>query len=234
MNHIHIANCIHRFWFYRHNLINRLITTEIDVGKCGWSHITLFCFNQNYVIVELIILMTNVIWHFVLQTIWFAPTSLSHCNNYSLSIRQNHLNPLVSITRTLLFCIFRCTCIWPFFASGSQPWLDWPLWNICVTNDYGYVPRIVNTSWSFPHSWLIIEYVTRLTTTDATSGAGTAYLSAASEFTPDVWWSSCYLIFSFVCMFCGFLFVHLSFCFLPLCCLIFFDLRCFIIFNLFL
>jgi len=26
-----------------------------------------------------------------------------------------------------------------------------------------YVPLVVNTSWSFPHSWLITEFVTRLT-----------------------------------------------------------------------
>jgi hypothetical protein len=30
-------------------------------------------------------------------------------------------------------------------------------------NDYRYVPLVVNTSWSFPHSWLIIGFVTRLT-----------------------------------------------------------------------
>ena len=38
----------------------------------------------------------------------------------------------------------------------------WP-WNICVTNDHGYVPLVVNTSQSFPHSWLITGIVTRLT-----------------------------------------------------------------------
>jgi hypothetical protein len=38
-----------------------------------------------------------------------------------------------------------------------------PLWNICVTNDHGYVPLVVNTSRSFPHSWLITGFVTRLT-----------------------------------------------------------------------
>jgi hypothetical protein len=42
------------------------------------------------------------------------------------------------------------------------PWLGWPLWNICVTNDHGYVP-LVNTSRSFPHSRLITGFVTRLT-----------------------------------------------------------------------
>ena len=31
------------------------------------------------------------------------------------------------------------------------------------TNDHGYVPIVVNTSWSFPHSWLITGFVTRLT-----------------------------------------------------------------------
>jgi hypothetical protein len=40
-------------------------------------------------------------------------------------------------------------------------WLGWPLWNICVTNDHGNVPPIVNTSQAFPHSWLIIWSVTR-------------------------------------------------------------------------
>jgi hypothetical protein len=42
----------------------------------------------------------------------------------------------------------------------SSPWLGWPLWNICVTNDHGYGPLVVNTSWSFPHSRLITGFVT--------------------------------------------------------------------------
>ena len=42
-------------------------------------------------------------------------------------------------------------------------WLGWPLWNICVTNDLGYVPLVVSTSWSFPHSWPITGFVARLT-----------------------------------------------------------------------
>ena len=37
----------------------------------------------------------------------------------------------------------------------SQPRLGWPLWNICVTNDHGYVPLVANTSRSFPRSWFI-------------------------------------------------------------------------------
>ena len=48
-------------------------------------------------------------------------------------------------------------------VSRSSSWLGWPLWNICVTNDHGYVPLVVNTSRSFPHSWLITGFVTRLT-----------------------------------------------------------------------
>jgi hypothetical protein len=48
-------------------------------------------------------------------------------------------------------------------ALRSPPWLGWPLWNICVTNDHGYVPLVVNTSRSFPHSWLITGFVTRST-----------------------------------------------------------------------
>ena len=43
------------------------------------------------------------------------------------------------------------------------PWLGWPFWNICVSNDHGYVPLVVNTSRSFPHSRLITGFVTILT-----------------------------------------------------------------------
>jgi hypothetical protein len=45
----------------------------------------------------------------------------------------------------------------------SPPSLGWPSWNICVTNDHGDVPLVVNTSRSFPHSWLVTGFVTRLT-----------------------------------------------------------------------
>ena len=36
-------------------------------------------------------------------------------------------------------------------------------YGIYVTNDHGYVPLVGNTSRSFPHSWLITGFVTRLT-----------------------------------------------------------------------
>ena len=45
----------------------------------------------------------------------------------------------------------------------SPLWLGWPLWYICVTNDQGYVPFVLSTSRSFPHSWPITGFVTRLT-----------------------------------------------------------------------
>ena len=36
----------------------------------------------------------------------------------------------------------------------SPPWLDWLLWNICVTNDHGYVPLDVTTPGHFLiHDW---------------------------------------------------------------------------------
>ena len=44
----------------------------------------------------------------------------------------------------------------------SPPWLGWPLWNFCVTNDHRCV-SLVNTSRSFPHSWLITRFVCRIT-----------------------------------------------------------------------
>jgi hypothetical protein len=41
----------------------------------------------------------------------------------------------------------------------------------------------------------------------------------------DTPWGSCYSIFSFICMFCGSLFVFLYFFYWSLCCLFFFDIR---------
>jgi hypothetical protein len=35
------------------------------------------------------------------------------------------------------------------------------LWNICDINDHGYVPLVVSTSQSFPHSRLITGLVTK-------------------------------------------------------------------------
>jgi hypothetical protein len=42
-------------------------------------------------------------------------------------------------------------------------WLGWPLSNICVTNNHGYVSIVVNTSRSFTYSWRITGLVTRFT-----------------------------------------------------------------------
>jgi hypothetical protein len=48
-------------------------------------------------------------------------------------------------------------------SSTFLLWLGWPLWNICVPYDHGYVLLVVSTSRFFPHSRLIIGFVTRLT-----------------------------------------------------------------------
>jgi hypothetical protein len=45
---------------------------------------------------------------------------------------------------------------------GRDHDLVWPLCNICVTNDHRYVPLVVSTSQSFPHSWFITRFVTRV------------------------------------------------------------------------
>jgi len=60
-------------------------------------------------------------------------------------------------------------CVWYHSLSSTviywkaNKYQSWPLWNICVTNDHGYVPLVLNTSRSFPHSRLITGFVTRLT-----------------------------------------------------------------------
>ena len=45
----------------------------------------------------------------------------------------------------------------------SPPWLGWPLWNIYVTNDHGYVPFVASIFQFFPHSWCITGCVARVT-----------------------------------------------------------------------
>jgi len=79
------------------------------------------------------------------------------------------------------------------------------------------------TSLSFPHSWLITGFVTRLTQTGATSETGTAYPSRAPS-TPVFHGVHVKPIFSFMWMFCRLLCVLLPFFFWPLCRLSFFGL----------
>jgi hypothetical protein len=89
---------------------------------------------------------------------------------------------------------------------------------ICVTNDHGYVPLVVNTSRSFPHSWLVTVFVTKLTwrvpLVDQELPTLPEHLSS-----PRLLVGSCYSIFSLMCMFWGLLFVLLCFFFWSLCCL---------------
>jgi hypothetical protein len=47
------------------------------------------------------------------------------------------------------------------FTVATITWLT--VYNICVTHDHGYIPLVVSTSRSFPHSWLITGFATRLT-----------------------------------------------------------------------
>ena len=126
----------------------------------------------------------------------------------------------------------------------SSPWLGWPLWNICVTNDHGIVLIVVNTSRSFPHSRCITEFVTKLTRrvplveqellilpehlSSPPVLVGFAYDEGYSRnalCTLNLISTFYYLILSFICMLCRSLFVHLYFFFWPLCCLFFFDIR---------
>jgi hypothetical protein len=110
----------------------------------------------------------------------------------------------------------------------SPSWRGWPLWNIYLTNDHGYVVLVVNTSWSFPQSWLIIGFVTRFTWRVSLVEQELLILpehqSSLRVFSGE---GSYYSIFSFMCMFCRSLFVLLSFFFWPLCCycLSFFGLQ---------
>ena len=101
----------------------------------------------------------------------------------------------------------------------SPPWLGWPLWNICVTNDHGYVPLVVNTSRSFPNSRFVTWLARRVPLVEQDLLTLPEHLNSPPVF------SGVHVIFSFTCMFCRSLFVLLYFFFWPLCCLFFFDIR---------
>jgi len=72
-------------------------------------------------------------------------------------------------SRVVVFFVFsekvRCDCSfcwywWNCFYDRHHGFVNR---NTCVSNDHGYVPLVVNTFRSFPHSWLIIGLVTRIT-----------------------------------------------------------------------
>ena len=94
-----------------------------------------------------------------------------------------------------------------------------------VTNDHGYVPLVVNTSRSFPHSWVITGFVTRLTW--RMSLVKQDLLTLPEHLSLHPVFSGVRVTWSLVLYVC-FVFRCLSFCpffFWPLPCLLFFDLR---------
>jgi hypothetical protein len=107
----------------------------------------------------------------------------------------------------------------------SPPWLGLPLWNICVTNDHGYVPLVVSTSRSFPHLRLIAGFVTRLTRwmslVEQEVPILPEHLSSPPVFSGVRVTRSLVLYVCFVDSCLSFS----TFFFWPLCCLFFFDIR---------
>jgi len=108
----------------------------------------------------------------------------------------------VNHTNFLLIMLNQMSCIFQYIAHctlRSQPWLGKMLRNICVTNDHGYVPLVVSTFRSFPHSWLIIRFVTRVTR--RVSLVGQKFLTLPEHLSSLAifigFW--CWTIFSFLC-----------------------------------
>ena len=88
------------------------------------------------------------------------------------------------------------------------------LCSICVTNGPGYVPFVVITILSFPHSWLITGFVAREYYMGATCGTGNAYPSGAPFFI----WVRITQSVVFSVVFYWPLFVCLSFCYHCIVC----------------
>ena len=104
--------------------------------------------------------------------------------------------------------------------SSLRKFYGWPLWNICVTNDHGYVPLVVNTSRSFPHLWLITGFVTRLTRRMPL--VEQELLTLPEHLSSPPVFSEIRVNRSLVLCVC---FVDCCLSFWPLCCLFFFDIR---------
>ena len=81
----------------------------------------------------------------------------------------------------------------------SFTWLRWSSWNICVSNHHGYVPLDVNTFRSFPHSWLIIGFVSRVTRRVQLVEQKLVFLAEYLNSPPVLVGSVLYSIFSFMC-----------------------------------
>ena len=84
------------------------------------------------------------------------------CDSY-----QDFLDRGLLLTRKLLsqgFLLVMLKSSLRTFYGRHHDLVDrYGIWYICVTNGHGYVPLVVNTSRSFPHSRLITGFVTRLT-----------------------------------------------------------------------
>jgi hypothetical protein len=93
-------------------------------------------------------------WEYISQLMRYSRA----CGSY-----QDLLHRWLLLTRKLLNQGFILVKVITLKVLRTPPRLGWQLWNIYVTNDHGYVPLVVNTSRSFPLSWLITGFVTRLT-----------------------------------------------------------------------
>ena len=76
--------------------------------------------------------------------------------------------------------------------------------NLQAMQQMVYFNKVTLTSCKIVVQFSIDNYIN---TSGATSGAGTAYPSRAHEVIPGFQWGLCYSIFSFMCLFCSWLFV---------------------------
>ena len=76
--------------------------------------------------------------------------------------------------------MYRCIFYWPFL---TMTWLTVTEY-LCHIYGHSYVPVVVITIRSFPHSWLVNAFVTRVTRRVRYVDQDTVYPSAVPELTP--------------------------------------------------
>ena len=134
-----------------------------------------------------------------------------HTRSYRACLNRRPLVMLCTIF-SVQYSIDLCLSFCPFFF--------WPLYCLSAFYLRLLITTLVSSNSSCKKGDIDPNYHT-------IEGHSTMYRNNAinqPDITPGCQWGLCYSIFSFMCMFCGSLFVLLYFFFWPLCCLSF-DLR---------
>ena len=151
------------------------IKIKFDVECLRYSFTILSCTGDLLVVKTVLIdiFVDNVM---IIIIIVFFDTLVKSINgNLSFLFLFRELIFKMTIFNEILILHNICSCLTSLFVHhvcrSKQrykhfSWLDLPLRNNCVINDNGYVPFVVITIQSFPHTWLVTRVTRRVSLVD--------------------------------------------------------------------